>query len=137
MLAGTTPILVHNTGGGEKSCELPQSKAGTATVHLDAGTRPKHASISVTYGDRTLHTEQWGYIGDLAHAREYVGPPSRIVLKVTFDLPDAQAAMLYQMRTEGESFGPYDYDTRSCATYCADVLRKGALTYPRGWRLMI
>ena len=38
--------------------------------------------------------------------------------------------MTYQKATEDYVFGEYDYLTRSCATYCADVLRQGGVDIP-------
>jgi len=81
VVAGGTPVLVHNTCGPEDTAApantaAPEDTSGTATVYLDAGQRPNHASISVTYGDETYHSEQWGYIGDDAFGREFVGPLS-------------------------------------------------------------
>ncbi|WP_331725702.1 polymorphic toxin-type HINT domain-containing protein (plasmid) [Streptomyces xanthophaeus] len=130
VLAGVAPVLVHNcpTGSAEGASDGAASTRGEAIVYLDAGSNPRHASIEVTYGGRSLHTEQWGTTGTDAFAREYVGPLSDTVFSIRIPLPDARGAMMHQMRTEGDVFGAYDFDTRSCVTYCVEVLRAGGVT---------
>ncbi len=115
VLAGTTPVLVHNCG----------SKAGEAIVHLDrtAG----HASITVRHGDDVLHTEQAGVAGKRAVAQKYVGNLSSFRLDVRIPLPNASRARSYQDVTLGQDLGAYDEATRSCITYCAEVLRQGGV----------
>ncbi|MGA5343930.1 polymorphic toxin-type HINT domain-containing protein [Streptomyces variabilis] len=112
VLAGTTPVLVHNCGG-------------EAIVHLDrtAG----HASITVRHGDDVLHTEQAGVPGTRAVAQKFVGELSSFRVDVRIPLPNASRARSYQDVTLGQDLGAYDEATRSCITYCAEVLKQGGV----------
>jgi RHS repeat-associated protein len=114
-VAGATPVLVHNCG----------SKAGEAIVHLDrtAG----HASITVRHGDDILHTEQAGVPGTRAVPQNFVGELSDFRVDVRIPLPNASRARSYQDVTLGRDLGAYDEATRSCITYCAEVLRAGGV----------
>ncbi|MEU7384191.1 MULTISPECIES: RHS repeat-associated core domain-containing protein [unclassified Streptomyces] len=115
VLAGTTPVLVHNCGGN----------AGEAIVHLDR--KAGHASITVRHGADVLHTEQAGVPGTRAVAQKYVGNLSSFRLDVRIPLPNASRARSYQDVTLGQDLGAYDEATRSCITYCAEVLKQGGV----------
>ncbi|MGV9503901.1 RHS repeat-associated core domain-containing protein [Streptomyces sp. NPDC003642] len=112
VLAGATTVLVHNCGG-------------EAIVHLDrtAG----HASITVRHGDDVLHTEQAGMPGTRAVPQNFVGELSSFRVDVRIPLPNASRARSYQDVTLGRDLGAYDEATRSCITYCAEVLRAGGV----------
>jgi hypothetical protein len=112
VLAGATPILVHNCGG-------------EAIVHLDrtAG----HASITVRHGDDVLHSEQAGAPGSRAVPQNFVGELSDFRVDVRIPLPNASRARSYQDVTLGQDLGAYDEASRSCITYCAEVLRAGGV----------
>jgi hypothetical protein len=99
--------------------------SGYATVHLD---RPNaHASISVTYKGNTIHSEQLGEVGTDAVGSFFRGNLSDTTIPVHFRLPNARRAQAFQRATEGFVFGPYDLETRSCVTYCLDVLEAGGV----------
>ncbi|MFE0824140.1 RHS repeat-associated core domain-containing protein [Streptomyces sp. NPDC058847] len=111
-LAGATAVLVHNCGG-------------EAIVHLDRAAG--HASITVRHGDDVLHTEQAGVPGTRAVAQLFDGELSSFRLDVRIPLPNASRARSYQDVTLGQDLGAYDEATRSCITYCAEVLRQGGV----------
>lgn len=124
VLAGNTPILVHN-------CD-----EGVATVYLDKGASPPHASIKVEHNGTSLHTEQIGSEGTPATGAEFSGElSSGPVFAVKIRLPNARRAQAYQRATEGHTFGPYDFESQSCVTYCANVLRAGGAEVPEGGTL--
>ena len=127
VLAAQTPVLAHND-----ACDL----SGEAIVHLDRGKR--HASIEVTYQGKTIHSEQAGDIGTLAVGRFYEGEFSDVHIPIRFNLPNARRAQAFQTATEDYVFGAYDLETRSCVTYCLDVLRAGGVegvpSPDLGWR---
>jgi RHS repeat-associated protein len=114
IIAGTTPILVHNCGPG-----------GTATVHLydpPAG----HASISVTDGATTIHTERAGSLveGEPVVVQQYSGGPAPSK-SFTIRLPNARAAIQAQLDAMAESPTPLDANLNNCVTHCMDILSKG------------
>lgn len=103
----------------------PRAQRGEATVYLDA--EAGHASIKVTYGGVSLHTEQLGSVpGRPAVAREFSGTLSPKTDPFTIPLPDGAAAIKAQR--EGllqRRIGTYDHDIQSCVTYCMDILAAG------------
>jgi hypothetical protein len=102
--------------------------AGEATVYLDRGATPPHASIEVQHGGASLHTEQAGTTGTDAVGQNFAGELSGgPVFKIRIPVPNAARAQAYQRATEGYTFGPYDYNYQSCVTYCANVLRAGGV----------
>lgn len=131
VLAGGTPLLVHN-------CD-----EGTATVRWDEDM--EHATIRVEVdGEKPFETEQvvngWdgtdspnGYPTTGAVA-EPLGPN---VVERTFRLPNARAALQAQRDTMGADLGPYDGIHNSCVTYCVAILREGGVDIPAGARGMI
>ncbi|MGW0576473.1 polymorphic toxin-type HINT domain-containing protein, partial [Streptomyces sp. NPDC002920] len=131
VLAESTPLLVHNCGDG------PDDTSGMATVHLDAGANPKHASIEVDYGGEVIHSEQVGVPGSDAVGGFYEGEVSSLSFAIRIPLPNAKNAQAFQKGTEGHTFAPYNLETQSCVTYCADVLRAGGIgpeDLPKGMR---
>lgn len=121
MTADNTPVLVHNCG------------EGLATVYLDRGASPPHASIKVEHNGTSLHTEQIGEEGTPARGAEFSGElSSGPVFPVKIRLPNARRAQAYQRATEGHTFGPYDLESQGCVTYCANVLRAGGVEVPEG-----
>ncbi|MFG3002210.1 polymorphic toxin-type HINT domain-containing protein [Streptomyces sp. NPDC048340] len=135
VLAGATPILVHNCGG-------------TATVFFDPDVPPTgHAVIRIDMADgRSRLTEQFIHgpptgqgglngratTGAVARADD-LGPNAR---SLTFDLPDAEAAYKAQRKTIGADLAGYDGFDNSCVTYCVDILRAGGVDLPEGRRGM-
>lgn len=98
-----------------------------ATIHLDAGVNPKHATIEVEHQGVVIHSEQIGIPGTDAEGAFFGREVSENSFAIRIPLPNAKRAQAYQRGTEGHNFGPYDFDTRSCVTYCADVLRAGGV----------
>ncbi len=115
--AGATPVLAHNCGD-----------AGYADVFFDD--RKGHASIAVTHGGRTLHTEAGSREGEdsIGRVRTAQHAPGTIVIRVP--LANARNARLAQEATEDHNFGPHDNQRRNCVTYCAMILRAGGVSIP-------
>lgn len=118
VLAGTASVLVHN--------------CGEATVYLDK--ENSHALISVTDSDETLSTHQFGGTRNprnngVATFDSADVPSSAIKIRVPLSRP--QAAMAYAEvmmdKTVRRVYPAYDLDTKSCVTYCAQVLRAGGV----------
>ncbi|MGW9458850.1 polymorphic toxin-type HINT domain-containing protein [Streptomyces globisporus] len=116
VLAGATPVLVHNCGDGD----------GVATLHCHGD--GNHFSIEVTDGETVTHTHLMPHDGE-AVVSPYSGPPS--IMSRDIDLPNAKAALEFQKNTQG-SWGPYHPLGNSCLTYCANVLRAGGADVPEG-----
>ncbi|WP_372410409.1 RHS repeat-associated core domain-containing protein [Streptomyces luteireticuli] len=114
VLAGNSPVLVHNC------------REGFATVYLDRV--EGHATVKVEMGDDVLHTEQIGRPGTYAVPAIRTAPHSPTTIKVRIPLPNAGGALAYQEVKLGKNLGRYDLDTRSCVTYCAEVLQAGGVT---------
>ncbi|MFF4299679.1 polymorphic toxin-type HINT domain-containing protein [Streptomyces vinaceus] len=119
VLAGATPVLVHNCGG-------------TATVHYDGG----HASIEVKSGGETLHTHQVGGLVEVGgetiatpvRSEVFTGAVSPGARSVTFNLPNPGGAMAYQeVFLDRGVTGTYDAVTETCFHYCARVLQAGGV----------
>jgi hypothetical protein len=119
VLAGDTPVLVHN--------------CGTATVTFDGG----HASVRVESGGEVISTHQAGGLVRLPdgtsiptpiQVEPYTGTPSAGARSVTFDLPNPGGAMAYQEVMLGRGpTGKYDEFTASCFHHCARVLEAGGV----------
>ncbi|MFD7874141.1 polymorphic toxin-type HINT domain-containing protein [Streptomyces sp. NPDC059766] len=120
VLAGTTPVLVHNTCGEGVATE------GVATLHYHG--EGNHFSIEVTDGETVTHTHLMPHDGE-AVVSPYSGPPS--IMSRDIDLPNAKAALDFQKKNQG-SWGPYHPLGNSCLTYCASVLREGGADVPAG-----
>lgn len=126
VLAGGTPLLVHN-------CD------GTATVTWDED--HAHATVKVELDDgRALETEQvidapegtqdfTGYDTSAQVVTEKAGPNTK---QLTFRLPDARAAMKAQLKSLNADLGPYSVGSNSCVTYCVGILREGGVQIPAG-----
>ncbi|MDX2394980.1 HINT domain-containing protein [Streptomyces sp. DK15] len=119
VLAGATPVLVHNCGG-------------TATIHYDGG----HASIEVSAGGEALHTHQVGGLVEVGgetiatpvRSEIFTGAVSPSARSVTFNLPNPGGAMAYQeVFLERGVTGTYDASTETCFHYCARVLQAGGV----------
>ncbi|UCM86590.1 RHS repeat-associated core domain-containing protein [Streptomyces marincola] len=117
VLAGTTPLLVHN--------------CGEAIVHLD---RPQaHALITVTDGTDTLRTEQFGGVNLPTNGVSEFDPAtlSPVILNVHVSLPNPGGALAFievaMAKTARGKWPAYDLETQSCITYCAQVLNAGGV----------
>ncbi len=117
VIASNTPVLVHNCGEDDLS--------GHATIHLDR--ENAHASIEVTHEGTTIHSEQVGATGMDAVGSFFRGNLSEGTIPIRIPLPNAARAQAFQRATEDYVFGAYDLETRSCVTYCLDVLRAGGV----------
>jgi RHS repeat-associated protein len=104
---------------------------GLARLHLhppekegEAG----HASIEVVqFGGDTLHTHQLGTIGTKAFSRTWTGGPGMDGI-ISILLPKSSGALAAQEVYQNRGLlGMYDLDTKSCITYCGDVLRAGGV----------
>ncbi|MER6994593.1 polymorphic toxin-type HINT domain-containing protein [Streptomyces sp. NPDC000410] len=116
VLAGATPVLVHN-------CDTEY-----ADVYFDDVER--HASISVTHGDTTMHTEAGSRPGldSVPGVRSKPHSPGTIVIRIP--LPNARNAQRAQYSMEDVNLGPHDNDTNNCVTYCARILKAGGVDIP-------
>ncbi|MFF4853967.1 RHS repeat-associated core domain-containing protein [Streptomyces rubiginosohelvolus] len=127
VLAGVTPVLVHNCDGG-----TPSAPAGEASVHLD---RPNgHALISIRSGDEVLSTHQFGG-ADLPTNGVATFDPATLsptTINVRVPLPNPGGAMAYaevmMSRTARGTYPAYNLESQSCVTYCAQVLRAGGVS---------
>ena len=113
------------------SCET----AGKAIIHKydgDPENRFGHFSIEIHHNGKVMHTHQ------VITARDYstttIVPYSgeKAAKSVTIDIPDAQAAQLFQKQSIWKQLGPYDKQTNSCVDHVAEVLRKGGVDVPNG-----
>ncbi|WP_051854447.1 polymorphic toxin-type HINT domain-containing protein [Streptomyces sp. NRRL B-1347] len=116
VVAGARPVLVHNCNDGY------------ADVYFDDV--EGHASISVTHGDTTMHTEAGSQKGSnsVPGVRTRSHSPGTIVVRVP--LPDARNAQRAQYAMEDVNLGPHDNDTNNCVTYCARILKAGGVGVP-------
>jgi hypothetical protein len=118
VLAGSTPLLVHNCGD-----------EGYADVYLDR--EQGHASIAVTYNDGTVHTEAGSRVGEdsIVALRESSHSPGTDVIRVP--LPNARRAQQAQEYfLDDSNLGPHDNNTNNCVTFCARILRAGGYEMP-------
>ncbi|WP_018587892.1 polymorphic toxin-type HINT domain-containing protein [Salinispora arenicola] len=118
VVAGNTPVLVHN--------------CGEAIVHLDPDA--KHALITVKNGDEVLHTEQFGGVNTPTNGVAEFDPAtlSPNTINVRIPLPNPGGAMAYaevmMTRTARGQYPRYNLAAQSCVTYCAQVLRAGGVS---------
>ncbi|WP_405087575.1 RHS repeat-associated core domain-containing protein [Microbispora sp. NBC_01389] len=122
VLAGATPVLVHNSG-----C----APDGLARVHLHPPAAPGeagHASIEVIqFGGDSMHTHQLGTIGTKAFSRTWTGGPGVDGI-IEIPLPRAGGALAAQEVYQARGvLGLYDLERKSCLTYCGDILRAGGV----------
>ncbi|MFV2019020.1 ricin-type beta-trefoil lectin domain protein [Micromonospora sp. LOL_023] len=117
VLAGTTPVLVHNCGN-----------EGYAEVFLDD--HQGHASIAVTHNGETKHTQAGSDPGmpSIADFRTDSHSPGTTVIKIP--LSNAKRAQAAQEAFDGYDFGPHDSETNNCVTYCAKILEIGGYKMP-------
>ncbi|MFC0526925.1 polymorphic toxin-type HINT domain-containing protein [Phytohabitans kaempferiae] len=126
VLAGNTPVLVHNCGEAE--------------VHWDPDM--KHAQITVTpSGGRAMTTEQvvtaYGPNGGVAGGPTTGGianPMGPNAISIKIPLPDGAGARKHQLSGLGADLGPYSTISNSCVTYCVAILRAGGVDMPEGAR---
>ncbi|MEU9143988.1 polymorphic toxin-type HINT domain-containing protein [Streptomyces sp. NPDC048349] len=135
VLAGATPVLVHNCGG-------------TATVSYDPDMGPTgHAIIRIDMADGRSQITEQVINGIPARPGQYNGLPTTgaeafpgdlgpNTRSLTFDLPNAEDAYGAQGRTIDADLGAYDGMDNSCVTYCVDILRAGGVNLPEGRRGM-
>lgn len=116
VLAGVTPVLVHNCN------------EGYADVYFDDV--EGHASISVTHGDTTMHTEAGSQMGSNSVPGVRTRPHSPGTIVVRVPLPNARNAQQAQYAMEDVNLGPHDDETNNCVTYCARILRAGGVDVP-------
>jgi RHS repeat-associated protein len=131
VIAGTTPVLVHN-------CD------GEATVNWDPDMG--HATITVKPASGSaLTTEQgvgggWDGVGTpngFPTTGQVASPMGPNTITRTFRLPNADAAKQAQLDSLGADLDPYDGIHNSCVTYCVNILRAGGMDIPEGARGML
>uniref|UniRef100_UPI00053B4F9D polymorphic toxin-type HINT domain-containing protein n=1 Tax=Kitasatospora sp. MBT63 TaxID=1444768 RepID=UPI00053B4F9D len=115
VLAGNTPVLVHNC-------------PGTATVHKFELEDGQHYTVEI----RTANGESYnthamnpnGTLKPMAHTSNYVGSYRG---STTVPLPSPAAAIAYAKKAYRGSAGqgPYDALSNSCLTYCSRVIEAG------------
>jgi hypothetical protein len=120
VMAGNTPVLVHNCGGA-------------LTVNKYAPENPgesPHFSVEVSDGiNPPSHTEQVITAAD--HSSTRIVPfmsGMQLVDSVTIRVPNAAAAIAEQQRLIGiADTGPYSIISNSCLSHCMDVARAGGI----------
>ncbi|MBV2155147.1 ricin-type beta-trefoil lectin domain protein [Kitasatospora sp. SUK 42] len=130
VLAGTSPILVHN------KCDVAsEGGEGEATVHLaNYPDGRQHALITVTDGEGTISTHQNGWLGSPSNGVEHfeVSQLPAITINVRVPLPrpgGARAAIESAMyKTERGVYPAYSLPEQGCMSYCAGVLRAGGIS---------
>ncbi|WP_240512600.1 polymorphic toxin-type HINT domain-containing protein [Streptomyces griseoruber] len=124
VLAGRTPVLVHN-----QNCGPDDDAAGYADVYLDR--EQGHASIAVTHNGRTVHTEAGSQVGhdSIVGLRETAHSPGTDVIRVP--LPNARRARQAQdYYLDDSNLGPHDNEMNNCVTFCAMILKAGGYEMP-------
>ncbi|MFD9082463.1 polymorphic toxin-type HINT domain-containing protein [Streptomyces erythrochromogenes] len=121
VLAGATPVLVHNCGG-------------EATVHLaNYPDGRQHALITVRDGDEVLSTHQYGSLGNPDNGVTEFTPAELPAITINLKIPlsNPQAAMAYadsaMAKTRRGVYPAYDMPNQACVTYCAQVLEAGGV----------
>ncbi|MFB6808696.1 polymorphic toxin-type HINT domain-containing protein [Streptomyces sp. NPDC056387] len=121
VLAGATPVLVHNCGG-------------EATVHLaNYPDGRQHALITVRDGDEVLSTHQYGSLGNPDNGVAEFTPAELPAITINLKIPlsNPQAAMAYaesaMAKTRRGVYPAYDMPNQACVTYCAQVLEAGGV----------
>ncbi|MFI1356945.1 ricin-type beta-trefoil lectin domain protein [Streptomyces sp. NPDC020898] len=118
VLAGATPVLVHNCGD-----------AGYADVYLDM--EQGHASVAVTHNGRTIHTEAGSRVGEdsIVGLRNAPHAPGTDVIRVP--LPNARRAQQAQdYFLDDSNLGPHNNNTNNCVTFCSKILKAGGYEMP-------
>jgi RHS repeat-associated protein len=132
VLAGKTPVLVHNnnggcvTGGSQASAPRP----GLAQLNYYPGVgRSGHFSIEVTNGDAVKHMHLMPHDGTAMVSDVKPGSLPAPAMSHTFELPDADAAMEHMLGQLGNQ-GDYNPLSNSCLTFCTKTLQKGGVDAP-------
>ncbi|MFD4034318.1 polymorphic toxin-type HINT domain-containing protein [Streptomyces sp. NPDC058637] len=135
VLAGATPVLVHNCGGtATVSYDPDMGPTGHAIIRIDMADGRSQITEQVINGIPARPGQYNGLPTTGAHAfPEDLGPNTR---SLTFDLPNAETAHAAQRRTIDADLGAYDGMDNSCVTYCVDILRAGGVNLPEGRRGM-
>ncbi|MEV7773311.1 RHS repeat-associated core domain-containing protein [Kitasatospora sp. NPDC086791] len=121
VLAGATPVLVHNCGD-------------EATVHLaNYPDGRQHALITIRDAEGELSTHQFGAMSRSDNGVETFDPrdlPS-LTLNLRISLPhEGRARMFIEnalFKTSERRWPPYSMPDQGCVTYCAQVLQAGGL----------
>ncbi|MEV6798806.1 RHS repeat-associated core domain-containing protein [Micromonospora rifamycinica] len=119
VVAGNTPVLVHNCGG-------------SLTVHKWAAEEPggvPHFSAEVVADSgATRHTELLGGTGTPASVRDFDPVGMTLIESRTIRIPDAAGAITFQKRAvmRGRA-GSYNVITNSCVTHCMNVAAAGGV----------
>ncbi|MGW4892902.1 RHS repeat-associated core domain-containing protein [Kitasatospora sp. NPDC004240] len=123
VLAGATPVLVHNC-------------PGTATVHAYVGDEGPHFSIEIRGQNGDYEHAHANEINGILKPMRFQGVPNGLthVGSRTFDLEDANAAIRYARSSYRGSAGQGGYDVRrnSCLVYCSRVANAGGSNVPTG-----
>jgi hypothetical protein len=109
------------------SASSTESKQGIAIIIKDPQSRD-HFLVQVRHGDVSLTTEMeqlefgsgMGTISSTPVSMEHV------TTSLTFELPDAAAAIRFQESRIGKSAGEFSMEN-NCITHCGDVLRAGGI----------
>ncbi|BFU41825.1 hypothetical protein KRMM14A1004_00620 [Krasilnikovia sp. MM14-A1004] len=118
VVAGTTPVLVHNCN------------PGLATVNYYPGVgRSGHFSIEVTNGSEVEHMHLMPYDGTAMVSRVPDHGLPAPAMSHTFELPDGDAALAH-MRSQVGNQGEYNALSNSCLTFCTRTLAKGGVNAP-------
>ncbi|WP_406294602.1 HINT domain-containing protein [Embleya sp. NBC_00888] len=132
VLAGATPVLVHNCG--DEAGEV--GEVGEATVHLaNYPDGHQHAFLTIRHGDTVLRTHQFGRPGSPNGVTTF--EPSEvpaITLNVKIPLPRPLNAVMKaedaMYKTDMGRYPPYDMPNQACVTYCAQVLNAAGVDMP-------
>ncbi|MFC7728548.1 polymorphic toxin-type HINT domain-containing protein [Actinomadura keratinilytica] len=116
--AGTTPVLVHNCPPSGQAVIHAHTEDG-GNIHFTIEVMDSAGNVRHTHLMPTADRMQ-------TPISDYTGPSGPI--QVTFNLPDARAALAYQAKVVDTGQGPYSWFQNSCLTHCADVLRAGGVT---------
>ncbi|MFE1876246.1 polymorphic toxin-type HINT domain-containing protein [Streptomyces sp. NPDC059496] len=115
VLAGATPVLVHNCGG-------------TATVHKYELENGPHYTLEIkTANGESYNThalDPAGILKPMPHTSSFVGTHRG---SVDIDLPNPEAAISYAKKAARGSAGQGAYEplTNNCVTYCSRVIQAG------------
>ncbi|MER5604581.1 polymorphic toxin-type HINT domain-containing protein [Micromonospora tulbaghiae] len=116
VVAGNTPVLVHNCNG-------------LATLNYYPGVgRSGHFSIEVmdSGGDlEHMHLMPFDGVAMVGKAGKLPAP----AMSHTFELPDASEALKY-MRSQTGNQGKYNFLSNSCLTFCTKTLNAGGVSAP-------
>ncbi|MCX4739206.1 polymorphic toxin-type HINT domain-containing protein [Streptomyces antibioticus] len=127
VLAGATPLLVHNCDGTATVTWDDDAGHATIKVELDDGRAPLETEQVI---DAPAGVEDYtGYDTSAQVVSEAAGPNTK---QLTFRLPNARGAIKAQLKSLNADLGPYSYGSNSCVTYCVGILREGGVDIPAG-----